>query len=153
MTCLRIKTVLYLSIIASGWLLGLVFPFAQLFGVGPSTLFMAIFKPYFGWRKTLAISFFISTVAVAFALPYFMGVSQGQRTGFAGWLDWGKTQLSPQAENYNEALNLLQDAKSLISALPLELIYVVGFYFMRFAFLVGSIWALKKTPLWRIIQL
>jgi hypothetical protein len=152
-TSLRIKTVLYLSIIASGWLLGFVFPFAQLFGVCPAILFIAIFKPYFGWKKTIAISLAVSMLVATVSFGSAISLSQTLRSLWSGYDKGLLQQLIQSANLTKDDISKIQIFTSVVEALPYEVIMIGGIFLVRTLVIMLYIFALRKTAIWRIIQL
>jgi hypothetical protein len=152
-TCLRIKTVLYLSIICSGFLLGLVFPFAQVVGVSPSVLFIAFFKPYFGWKKTLLISFAVSAMVAAFTFTSLMGLAQVERSMFEGIVGYANNFASQYENTLGSRVQDFYLITNSVYAFPHEAVLIVGMILMRLLATVLCVFILKKTSVWRILQL
>jgi hypothetical protein len=73
---MNIRSVTYLAIIVAGMGASLVLPFTEMIGCSLSVLFLALFQPYFGWKKTLKIDLAMFIVMLPLILPTLLGMNQ-----------------------------------------------------------------------------
>jgi hypothetical protein len=113
---MKTKTITYLAIMLVGYFLSRSLPFFEVLGVTPWLLFCALFIPYFGYWKALAICLIPGTVNIAIN---YQGISDLNRTMINGF-----TSLIPNIRNVMDPSALLFPVFVMIYVDEAVLLYV-----------------------------
>jgi hypothetical protein len=134
----RIKSVTYLAIILAGFFTSLVFPIAEMTGIGFTTLFCALFLPYFGWKNILKIKAVIFIAVLIIGLPSFLAMTQNS----LGIIEQTNRYIHSLPNPYNEPLPELPDFVS--PTQPLGFLFNSGILLFLFLAQIFWIWTTNK---------